>query len=69
MLVGDSGEKDPEIYAALARKYPHSVARICIRDVTGEARAAERYRMLFKDLPPGTWTIFREPDEIKEVLR
>jgi hypothetical protein len=51
VLVGDSGEEDPEIYAALARKYPRQVEKIYIRDVTGEAADAARYRRLTNDLP------------------
>lgn len=33
ILVGDSGERDPEIYAKLASKYPRQIARICIRQI------------------------------------
>lgn len=40
LLVGDSGQQDPEIYAQAAREHPGRVGAIYIRDVTGEARAA-----------------------------
>ena len=40
ILIGDSGERDPEIYAALARKYPQQITAIYIRDVTGEPASA-----------------------------
>lgn len=36
ILVGDSGEKDPEVYRAIQRLFPEQVVRICIRDVLGE---------------------------------
>jgi phosphatidate phosphatase APP1 len=36
ILVGDSGEKDPEVYGAIRRLFPEQVVRICIRDVLGE---------------------------------
>lgn len=65
LLVGDSGERDPEAYAALARKYPAQVVRIFIRDVTEEDASAPRYRKAFKDLPPGLWVIFQDPAEIQ----
>lgn len=36
VLVGDSGEKDPEVYGELARQFPTQVAAIHIRDVPAE---------------------------------
>mmetsp|Transcript_17429 Transcript_17429/g.28940 ORF Transcript_17429/g.28940 Transcript_17429/m.28940 type:complete len:468 (+) Transcript_17429:170-1573(+) len=35
ICVGDSGEKDPEVYGALARQYPNQIAYILIRDIIG----------------------------------
>ncbi len=35
VLVGDSGQEDPEIYAAIARESPNRVAAIYIRRTTG----------------------------------
>jgi hypothetical protein len=64
VLVGDSGERDPEIYARLARRYPHQVARILIRNVTDEPADAKRYQKVFRGLPPGLWQVFRGPEEI-----
>jgi phosphatidate phosphatase APP1 len=65
ILIGDSGESDPEIYAALARKFPRQIVRIYIRDVTGESLAAERYRKTFREVPVGKWQIFRASGELK----
>ncbi|MGH8248899.1 MAG: phosphatidate phosphatase App1 family protein, partial [Gammaproteobacteria bacterium] len=65
VLVGDSGEKDPEIYGALARKHPRQVARILIRDVTDEPRADARYRKAFRELSDGLWQVFQKPDALK----
>jgi hypothetical protein len=65
ILIGDSGERDPEIYAALARKYPRQIARIYIRDVTGESAGAVRYAKAFQDVPLERWQIFREPKALK----
>ena len=39
LLVGDSGQEDPEIYAALVRKYPGRIPAVYIRNV---ARFPER---------------------------
>jgi phosphatidate phosphatase APP1 len=68
VLVGDSGERDPEIYGALARKFPRQIVRILIRDVTGEAADAPRYRKAFDGLPLAQWRIFKEPEEIRDAV-
>lgn len=69
VLVGDSGEKDPEIYGDLARKHRQQVTRILIRDVTGESSDSVRYEKAFKDLPPPLWQVFKESAEIESSLR
>jgi phosphatidate phosphatase APP1 len=40
VLVGDSGQEDPEIYAELVREHPGRILAVYIRNVTGAARAA-----------------------------
>lgn len=40
ILIGDSGQRDPEIYDAVARHYPGRILAIYIRDV-GAARRSE----------------------------
>ncbi len=68
VLVGDSGEKDPEIYGALARRFPQLVQRIFIRDITNELPASTRYRNAFKDVPRDKWILFKDPKEIEHRL-
>lgn len=63
VLVGDSGEKDPEIYGDIARQYRKQVVKIYIRDVTNEPEAP-RYRDAFKELPRHLWTVFKDPSEL-----
>lgn len=65
ILIGDSGERDPEIYAALARKYPRQIAAIYIRDVTGEPASAGRYAKTFDGLPDELRQVFSAPAELK----
>lgn len=65
VLVGDSGEYDPEIYAALAREFPRQVERILIRNVTGEAMDARRWGSVFAGLGPGKWKVFTEAGELE----
>jgi hypothetical protein len=64
ILIGDSGERDPEIYGALARKFPAQIIRIYIRDVTNEAAESKRYQKAFQAVPRAKWQIFREPTEL-----
>jgi phosphatidate phosphatase APP1 len=64
VFVGDSGERDPEIYGALARKHTSQVAKILIRNVTKEGPDAGRYKAAFRELPPTLWKVFNESGEI-----
>jgi hypothetical protein len=67
VLMGDSGEHDPEIYGELARSHPKQVERVLIRDVTGEMADAERYRVAFQGLEREKWAIFKHPAEVKQL--
>lgn len=69
VLVGDSSQHDPEVYAEIARDYPRQVKRILIRDVTCEGPDAPRYQETFKGLSRELWQIFREPAEIRDAVR
>jgi hypothetical protein len=64
ILIGDSGERDPEIYGELARRFPRQVDRIYIRDVTMEDQQSSRYGAAFRAVPPERWRVFRHPGEI-----
>lgn len=66
ILVGDSGEQDPEVYATLARKYPQQIKHIFIRNVTDEDATAARYQQTFEKLPRDQWTVFDDPQELSE---
>ncbi len=68
VLVGDSGEQDPEVYATLMRRYPEQVLLILIRDVTGETEDSERHRRIFRGLARDRWRVFREAGEIRAAL-
>jgi phosphatidate phosphatase APP1 len=62
--VGDSGEKDPEIYGQVAREFPRQVRGIFIRDVTDENRASERYKRAFREVPEPAWVVFQSSSEL-----
>ncbi|MDR2153019.1 MAG: App1 family protein [Helicobacteraceae bacterium] len=48
ILVGDSGENDPEIYANLQRKYPDKVLLIIIRDLDKSGGSSARLKKSFE---------------------
>lgn len=45
ILIGDSGQKDPEIYAEIAENHPHRILAIYIRDVSEDNRDLEVMRI------------------------
>jgi phosphatidate phosphatase APP1 len=67
LLVGDSGEADPEIYGAMARRFPDQVAGIFIRQIHGRRDTAARYERAFREVPEPTVRLFREADELRDV--
>ena len=64
LLVGDSGQHDPEVYAAIAKKYPTQIERIYIRNVTNASRDDERFRAVFADIDGVKWKLFDDPAEL-----
>jgi phosphatidate phosphatase APP1 len=67
VLVGDSGEHDPEVYGEIARRFPDRVLFTAIRDVTDENRDADRYRTAFRDVPAERWMIFTDPGRLPSL--
>ena len=68
VLVGDSGEADPEIYAGIARKFPRQVARVFIREVTGPKNCAKRFLKAFGKIPKNLATTFKDPEELEGAI-
>ncbi len=66
ILVGDSGEKDPEVYGRMARKYRQQIKHILIRQV-GNNNSGNRFDSAFKDLDKNLWQVFRYTGEIKAL--
>lgn len=50
ILVGDTGERDPEVYAAIAQAHPRGVKRVMLRNVTEESLDNERLSSLYDDI-------------------
>ncbi|MDX1946297.1 MAG: App1 family protein [Pirellulaceae bacterium] len=68
LLLGDSGEHDPEIYGALARKFPRQVGGIFIRQIDSPKNTPHRYQRAFRGVPYDKVRLFREPGELGEAV-
>ncbi|MDA1179797.1 MAG: DUF2183 domain-containing protein [Planctomycetota bacterium] len=68
VLVGDSSERDPEIYGSLARRIHPRVHRILIRRTSGKRLHAERCRRVFRGVPFDRWSIFQEAPQLLDLL-
>lgn len=67
LLVGDSGERDPEVYAEVARRHPDRVAGVAIRQVEGKAsreKVRSRLDRLARRLPRNRLHIFGDAAEL-----
>lgn len=68
VLVGDSGEKDPEIYGTIAREYPNRIRAIFIRAIKGEKFNDQRFLEAFQGVAPEKWQIFDDPQQLPNDL-
>ena len=64
ILVGDSGEQDPEVYAELMREFPEQIIEIYIRNVTGAASDDERFSAVFSGIAADRWHLFDNPGRL-----
>ena len=64
VLIGDSGEQDPEVYGDIARRYPDRIARVLIRNVDDSEPDDARYRLAFDQVPGNKWQLFDSPAQI-----
>lgn len=67
ILVGDSGEHDPEVYGIIGREFPGNLLHIFIRDVTPEVDKTVRFQEAFKGIPENKWSLFTDAAELKEI--
>ncbi len=64
VLIGDSGEKDLEIYARVARRFPDQVRKIMIRELPSRPLTTARLEKTMKGVPAEKLLIFRDADEL-----
>jgi phosphatidate phosphatase APP1 len=68
LLIGDSGERDADVYTAVARRRPSQVAGVVIRRVAGHHpswKIDRRLDRLARRLPRGLFQVFDEPASIR----
>ena len=64
LLVGDSGQEDPEIYAALVREFPERIRAIYIRNVAPNAERTDRIRALAEEVTGAGSTLVLADDTL-----
>ncbi len=68
ILIGDSGEQDPEVYGDLARRYGDQISAIYIRNVTAEKRSDTRWSKAFAGVSADQWQLFDHPQQLPRQL-
>ena len=61
ILLGDSGERDPEIYTKIVAAFSGRVKCVVIRNVSGQDEFHERYATLKKQVPLLVW---KDPQQL-----
>jgi phosphatidate phosphatase APP1 len=67
VLVGDSGERDPEVYGEIARSHPKQIVHILVRNVPGSDVSKERLEKAFSGVALDRWKLFRDAGELLGV--
>ena len=67
LLIGDSGEHDPEIYGALARRFPQQVAGVLIRQLDDPRSSPQRFTKAFRHVDPLLVRLYRDSGELSAV--
>ncbi len=68
VLIGDSGEKDPEIYASMVRRFPRQVTKVYIRQLAAKPLTEQRCCKLFKNGHRPICSLFENADELPSEL-
>jgi phosphatidate phosphatase APP1 len=66
LLVGDSGEHDPEIYGSLARRHAGQIAGIFVRQLGGPRDSRRRYAEAFRGLNPALIKLYADATELAD---
>ena len=64
LLVGDSGQEDPEIYTEIVREHPGRVKAVYIRNVSANPERSERIRALAREVADAGSTLVLADDTL-----
>lgn len=64
VLIGDSGERDPEIYAEVLRRHPHAVRMIYIRNVNPDPARIDALDALIEETSSSGAQLVLAPDSV-----
>jgi phosphatidate phosphatase APP1 len=64
VLVGDSGQEDPEIYASLVRENPGRIKAVYIRNVTPNVERTDRIQALAREVAAAGSTLVLADDTL-----
>lgn len=62
VLIGDSGEQDPEIYAAIVRRHPRRIRAIYIRSIDPRPERLRAIQLLIRNVAPTGCQLVLAPD-------
>jgi phosphatidate phosphatase APP1 len=62
ILIGDSGEQDPEIYSGVVRRHPERIGVIYIRSVDPSTARLDAIQQLIEDVAPTGCQLVLAPD-------
>lgn len=64
ILIGDSGEQDPEVYEKILLNHPERIIAIYIRSVTDETKSSPRFQQIAEAVGINKLVVFSSPQEI-----
>jgi hypothetical protein len=68
ILIGDSGEKDPEIYRKIASKFPSNIVGLFIRELPDHPLEPERWQKICDDVPGAVCERFTGGKDLQEKV-
>lgn len=68
ILIGDSGEQDPEIYGRIARERSNQIVGVFIRNVTNEKSSDERFANAFENVTRDRWALFDDVSQVAQQI-
>lgn len=62
MMIGDSTQKDPEVYGDILKKFPQMLQCVWIRKVDGAVNTNERFEKAFANVPKGRYFTYTDAE-------